>query len=249
MRKTRRRIVAAAAVAASMLGAAALGASPAEASTRTAAGGAPATFQNVLQLPASDAAALQATIDATLRAAHGRDQLGGKQISQYEISFDKGHVIEAFPAPGTLIAPPASAAAIGSDAKAQQYRARAASALAGSARSASGVRKAMGSSSTCPYSYSTKYYCFYQDRNFDGRRVQFQDYYCPGAIYGPGVPLRLSDYNFDNLASSWVNNTNFNIVAYDYYPTSGQMWTEGRVSNATDVYTGYNDRLSSASVC
>ncbi|TDD33088.1 hypothetical protein E1287_20530 [Actinomadura sp. KC06] len=50
------------------------------------------------------------------------------------------------------------------------------------------------------------WYCFYQEKNWDGRRLQFQD--CGGS-------QSLEDYGFKNQASSRHNNSRHKVTVYD----------------------------------
>ena len=43
-----------------------------------------------------------------------------------------------------------------------------------------GALSLAGSSTSCPWSFTARYTCFYADAGFNGRRLQFADTYCSG---------------------------------------------------------------------
>jgi hypothetical protein len=80
------------------------------------------------------------------------------------------------------------------------------------------------------------WYCFYTDRDFGGRRLQFKDTDADFA----------GNWGFDNQTSSWVNtNHTFSIYAYSVSCGNVHLWTEP-TGPASSSYVGdtNNDRLS-----
>lgn len=192
-------------------------------------------FGNELGLATTDALQLQQDVNSVLAKAPG-----GKQVSQFEIIWDGGKVIEAFPAPGQRQAPPMSDTAI---------RATAPNARAAKKRIKAKKRiQTRGSSSSCPWSVGVKYYCFYEHSNFDGRRLQWSYQYCHSYNYSRYI--NFADYAFGNKTSSWVNNSNYKISAFDGKNAGGTLlWQEGRVSNSPYVGGPSNDKASSFKAC
>ena len=90
----------------------------------------------------------------------------------------------------------------------------------------------------CPGGYfKTDYYCFYTDKDFGGRRLQF-------ASTNTGYAV---DWGFDNQTSSWVNNegTGKRVHAWAGAPNGTFLWTEQYGSKASYVGDANNDRMSS----
>lgn len=84
------------------------------------------------------------------------------------------------------------------------------------------------------------WFCFYQFKNYNGRRLQFRD--CG--------TQRFSRWGFANKTSSWVNTTGKTVVVYDWPPKKPLMflWTErprtkaasvGMNDNKADIFTAY----------
>ncbi|MFE2726694.1 peptidase inhibitor family I36 protein [Kitasatospora sp. NPDC059327] len=72
----------------------------------------------------------------------------------------------------------------------------------------------------CPH--DPTYYCFYQDINWAGRRLQF------AAVYEE-KPVSFTDYGFQDQTSSWVNTTRNLSVIVDKYggaTTWRMLWKE-----------------------
>lgn len=165
---------------------------------------------------------LQAQIDQVLRAH------GGRQISAHSIAWDGGRVVLTLPDPGQRQAP--------ADAPALSHRSGAASAV-----------PLTGWVHDCPYSSHADgdhYYCFYQDVNWGGRRVQF--------LSCGGVEDDFSNYGFDKQTSSWVNtkglggSAQYTIQVWDGPGGNGtRLWTEPPNTASSSVGTDNNDRASS----
>jgi hypothetical protein len=204
-----------------VVGAASLTACAAMTTTATAT-----TAVNELGLTSAQAAQLQAEVDKTLAAAPG-----GVQISPYEVTWNKdnGKVLMSFPLPGQKSAPPAS------------------SATAGKAGVVDGEMGTQGDRHGCPYGVFDKWYCFYENSQFGGRRLQFLYYYCPSDPNDPKT-LEFNDYSFGNMTSSWVNNSKRTIKVYDGPHAVYLLWTEGAESEGPEL-GGLNDRAHSATIC
>lgn len=91
----------------------------------------------------------------------------------------------------------------------------------------------------CPSGpFRSDYYCFYADRNFGGRRLQFKD--C--ANDATHARQYFATYAFRNEASSWVNTTNNYISVYDYDPGYGGLWTELKDQQSAAVQSSKDNR-------
>jgi hypothetical protein len=89
----------------------------------------------------------------------------------------------------------------------------------------------------CP----TGWFCLYQDINFNagtnGRRLQFQS--C-------NVTQNLTDFGFNDQASSWVNNTSHSVRVFkDINGGGGILWTSAPNSQSSFVGGANNDQASS----
>jgi hypothetical protein len=188
---------------------------------------------------ADEVSSTQQEINETLAATKG-----GVQISPYEIAWNGGEAVMAFPLPGETSAPPSSEAAQKLQTKVSGVPANtretepgmqppAASKLA---RVATGVAAANAQDSdvsiqaadTCPtQAFGNDWYCFYQDANFGGRRLQWN-----AAHKYPDDVVYFYDYAFNNMASSWSNKGGKSIhvrgrkVAGDDTSCYGWMWDE-----------------------
>ncbi|KAK1179199.1 peptidase inhibitor family I36 protein [Streptomyces sp. NBS 14/10] len=133
---------------------------------------------------------LQRQIDETLANTQG-----GRQISDYEIAWDGGAVIMAFPLPGEEKAPPSSPAA-------QKLQAK----LAGkpySPRQAADTR----ADDDCPTeAIGNDWYCFWDGKNFTGQRVTWN------AVHKEVVLF--NEYDFQNEATSWSNKGGLIVKAF-----------------------------------
>jgi hypothetical protein len=80
------------------------------------------------------------------------------------------------------------------------------------------------------------WFCFYKDAGFGGRRVQFSS--C-------GLQ-NLTDFGFNDQASSWVNNTGSSVDVFkDVNGGGGRLWHEPAHSESSFVGSGANDKASS----
>jgi hypothetical protein len=84
----------------------------------------------------------------------------------------------------------------------------------------------------CPASW----YCFYQDKNFGGRLLQFHDCSTPGTIQ------LFSNYGFTNETSSWDVNRNLASVTVNNNAPAERLWIEGSDSSSSYVGGAANDR-------
>jgi hypothetical protein len=173
-----------------------------------------AGWANPLRLSPVGRSALQREVDAVLRA-----RPGGTQTSQYEVSWLGGDVVLALRAPGTgQVSPSIPGQRVG-------------------------AFSPNGTSDSCPWSFTARYSCFYSDVGFGGRRLQFADTYCSGAV-------NFGDWAFSNTISSWVNNSPHTVKVYDGPNTTGALlWKEHGVSHDANVGSAANDRADSATIC
>ncbi|GAA2484478.1 hypothetical protein GCM10023100_29770 [Actinocorallia cavernae] len=139
---------------------------------------------------------------------------GGVQISSNEIAWENGNVIMAFPEPGETSAPTSSPAAAKLEATVSAPEGTSPAAIIAAADDASaddavdegstdddpsGV-VAAGSDSGCPtVTFGNDFYCFYQYKNYGGRRIQFSEKYTMSNA------VMLDKYDFENRTSSWSN--------------------------------------------
>ncbi|HET6666390.1 MAG TPA: peptidase inhibitor family I36 protein [Intrasporangium sp.] len=168
------------------------------------------------QLEATPTASPQKEIDAYLRA-----HPGGAQVSDNAVAYRDGEVVVVFPSPGERRAPEG----LGGNVRSTALAVGVAADLDAAASSVAG----------CPSGTFDRWYCFYTDTNFGGRRLQFLN---TCADYA-------SDWGFNNSTSSWVNtNPNSRIVAWDYRGGEA-LWVEGYgVSSDSWVGSADNDRMS-----
>jgi hypothetical protein len=81
------------------------------------------------------------------------------------------------------------------------------------------------------------WYCFYENNNLGGRRLQFRD--CGGTQY-------LTNYGFGNQTSSWQNTTKHTVYAYDNAVTPPtHLWTEEPTSEVVSVGAEHDNRADS----
>lgn len=172
---------------------------------------------------ASASDTLQQEINQVLDATEG-----GVQISRNEIAWNDGDVIMAFPMPGEATAPASSPAA-------QRLQAEVAG-LPGTPAEEPTV--GLAASDNCPTQvFGNDWYCFYQNRDFGGRRLQWNEKHDPTAV-------RFSDYGFANQTSSWSNKGAKTITVFDgcksgFSPT---LWTEAAHSRSSYVGNSKNDK-------
>ncbi|HEY9494928.1 MAG TPA: peptidase inhibitor family I36 protein [Intrasporangium sp.] len=168
------------------------------------------------QLEAASSAGPQKEIDAYLHA-----HPGGAQVSDNAVAYRDGEVVVVFPDRGELRAPEGLGANVRSTALA--------------AKVAEDVGLAAASYAGCPSGTLDRWYCFYTDSNYGGRRLQFLN---TCADYA-------ADWGFNNSTSSWVNtNPNSRIVAWDYRGGEA-LWVEGYgLSYDNWVGSADNDRMS-----
>ncbi|WP_189135298.1 peptidase inhibitor family I36 protein [Wenjunlia tyrosinilytica] len=174
-------------------------------------------------MTAAQRADLQSQVDETLSTT-----AGGVQISANEIAWNGGEPILTLPLPGQEQAPAASPAA----------------------------RDLMGFSADdatpdvnwhkCPAGGDdNRWYCFYENSNFGGRRLQWNWAHCQD-------PIAFDDYGFARKASSWVNTTR-NIdhwgMKVEVYSTSVRLWVENPWSQVAYVGDSKNDRAMHAFAC
>ncbi|MFJ8437321.1 peptidase inhibitor family I36 protein [Kitasatospora sp. NPDC094019] len=201
--------------------------------------------------PAADAAPTASAVARSWAAADGRAEVrglsaqagtelqeqidrqlattrGGVQISANEVSYN-GDPIVVFPLPGHTTAPAASKAAL----KQQGVTAAQIQALSESPAAATGGPDWHG----CPAGKAdNRWYCFYEDKDWRGRRLQWNNEHC-------STPVHFSGYGFEGQTSSWVNTGALQVNVY----TSGGtgLWRElpgtmvSYVGDAMDNKAGY----------
>ncbi|MFG2909804.1 peptidase inhibitor family I36 protein [Kitasatospora sp. NPDC048286] len=157
-----------------------------------------------------DRDALQRSVDAQLATSRG-----GRQTAANEVSYPDGAVV-VLPLPGQAQAP----------------------AWSGDHRR----RTPRGPDwKNCPTpATEPSYYCFYADRNWGGRRLQFNLFHEEAAVY-------FADYGFRDQASSWVNTARGLEVIVDNDPGDGQwqmLWKEpAQALSGSVAYDNMADRF------
>lgn len=94
-----------------------------------------------------------------------------------------------------------------------------------------------GGNRAAPNPCAANRYCFYQDKNFEGRKLTFAD--CGGT-------QTLVDYGFGNKTSSWQNKTKSTVEVFDENVQPWKLlWTE--VPSGASSYVGdtANDKADS----
>ncbi|WP_405759521.1 MULTISPECIES: peptidase inhibitor family I36 protein [unclassified Streptomyces] len=136
---------------------------------------------SVRSLSSGDRQKLQSEVNQVLASTKG-----AVQISANEVSWNGGEPVLVLPLPGQAKAPASSP-------KAQQLQAG----VAGMPASEKSPAVAQGDS--CPTEWTgNDWYCFYQYKDFEGRRLQWNQPHPYTAVY-------FSDYGFNDMASSWSN--------------------------------------------
>ncbi|MFI8164532.1 peptidase inhibitor family I36 protein [Streptomyces microflavus] len=139
--------------------------------------------------------ALQQEINGVLSRTEG-----GVQISRNEIAWHGGEVIMSLPLPGEIQAPVSTSSA-------QKLQAK----VGGVPLSTKEVVTTKADSGAlavdnCPTQvFGADWYCFYQYKDFGGRRLQWSKRY---------EKVMFSSYDFVNKASSWSNKGDLVIVVY-----------------------------------
>lgn len=96
--------------------------------------------------------------------------------------------------------------------------------------------------SGCVHGCPSGWYCFYQYRDFGGRRLQFRD--CSRG----GTTQFLTDYGFGNKTSSWVVNRSLNFVNVNDSGSGRNLWNEH--SHSVSRYVGSaNDNKADWFIC
>ncbi|MFI2608259.1 peptidase inhibitor family I36 protein [Kitasatospora sp. NPDC018619] len=164
----------------------------------------------ITALDDGDRAALQRAVDVQLAAGRG-----GRQSAANEVSYPDGTVV-VLPLPGQAQAPPWSGDHSRRSLRSPDWK-------------------------NCPTPASQpSFYCFYADRNWGGRRIQFNLFHEDAAVY-------FADYGFRDQASSWVNTARGLEVIVDNDPGDGQwqmLWKEPAESlSASVAYDNMADRF------
>ncbi|MFI6280081.1 hypothetical protein [Streptomyces sp. NPDC050988] len=151
---------------------------------------------------------LQQQIDQVLARTEG-----GVQISRYEIAWNGGEAVMAFPLPGERYAPPSSAAAVKLQAETVGLSsAETAKAVSAATEELDGTPapeavpsdeeepagEVTAAASNCPTeTLGNDWYCFYQYKSYAGKRLAWNAAH-KNYMY-------FSAYNFVNRTSSWAN--------------------------------------------
>lgn len=89
-------------------------------------------------------------------------------------------------------------------------------------------------SDAAPLPCASGWYCFYQYKNFEGRRLSFRD--CGGTQF-------LTDYGFGNQTSSWRNTTTHLVIVYDQDTNPYErLWREPAYGASSDVGAAADNR-------
>ncbi|MFE4972906.1 hypothetical protein ACFRAR_12420 [Kitasatospora sp. NPDC056651] len=159
----------------------------------------------ITALGEGDRDALQQAVDAQLAASKG-----GKQTAANEISYPDGAVV-VLPLPGQTQAPPWSGDRTRRSVRGPDWK-------------------------HCPApATEPSYYCFYSEKSWGGRRIQFNLFHEEAAVY-------FADYGFRDQTSSWVNTARGLEVIVDNDPGDGQwqmLWKEPPESLSGSV--GHDD--------
>ncbi|MEU5888381.1 peptidase inhibitor family I36 protein [Streptomyces sp. NPDC047461] len=205
---------------------------------------------------AADVDPLQQQIDAVLAKTEG-----GVQISRNEIAWDEGQAIMAFPFPGETQAPPSSEAAqelqaqvtglpldtretspdmLAYDSPTELADAVAADETIPEDETESGAT----ATDACPTEiFGNDWYCFYQYKNFGGRRLQWNAVHTSRIFF--------SKYDFENRTSSWSNKGGLTINVLGrttagldtscwhlyWYEVPHERSASARYDNAADCFT------------
>ncbi|MET7348648.1 hypothetical protein [Streptomyces mirabilis] len=185
------------------------------------------------------------------RAADGSDSLqqqiddvlaktdGGVQISRNEIAWNGGEVIMAFPLPGEAQAPVSSPAA-------QRLQAEVPGVAADATEQPPADESESDSSTTasdsCPTEvFGNDWYCFYQYKNFGGRRLQWNAKHVDRVFF--------SAYDFVNRTSSWSNKGGLDIYVMgrtvsgvDDSCSTPELWREGPHSRSTSLPSSLDNK-------
>ncbi|MFE3250678.1 peptidase inhibitor family I36 protein [Streptomyces sp. NPDC059209] len=161
---------------------------------------------------------------------------GGVQISQNEIAWNGGEAIMAFPLPGETHAPVSSPAAQRLQAEVSELPLDTTEPAAPEPVEPEELEEPVGTLATdsCPtQAFGNDWYCFYQYKDFGGRRLQWSASYA-SRIY-------FSDYDFENRTSSWSNKGGLTIKAQGRTETGNDfscratLWTENPHSRSSSV--------------
>lgn len=162
---------------------------------------------------------LQEQIDQVLAKTEG-----GVQISKNEIAWHGGEVIMSFPLPGESKAPTSSPAA-------QRLQAKVAGKPTGTVEPTAGDVSIQADDGDCPTEvFGNDWYCFYQNRDFGGRRLQWNATH--------RSPVYFADYDFDNKISSWSNKGGKTISVYEDFWVGRPTWLWDEGDHSRDNYVG-----------
>ncbi|MEV5979120.1 peptidase inhibitor family I36 protein [Streptomyces sp. NPDC052114] len=170
---------------------------------------------------------LQKQIDEQIR------DYGGIQVSDNAVSYENGSVVMVFPDPGEETAPDGLGDGIRTAKAKRDDLLKNAQAPAAQGANVEG----------CPQGWTEagRWYCFYEHKNFKGRRLQFNETERQYA----------SNYGFNDKTSSWVNtnkkgsNTWYTWNHVDKnWRVSGFLWEMYAGSKSSYVGNAANDKMS-----
>lgn len=168
---------------------------------------------------------LQTLIDAELAAYPGGVQVSDNAVAYH---YNDGVMVTVFPSPGEESAP----AGLGTDvrlAEADQFD------LIGTAVTGDDI--SVMDVNGCPTGVRARWYCFYDNDGWGGKRWQFKDTTIGDA----------GNWGFNDRTNSWVN-TNPHKACSTFKDTglAGFLWyMPGGVSKVSNVGTAARDRLTS----
>ncbi|MFB7672271.1 hypothetical protein ACFC26_12725 [Kitasatospora purpeofusca] len=185
----------------------------------------------VQALSKTDRSKLQSEIDQQLAATRG-----GVQISANEVSYNGGDPIVALPLPGSATAPASSAQALkqqGATPTQVQQLTQSPDSLATDWHN-------------CPAGAAdNRWYCFYEDADFLGKRLQWNYEHCYDKVY-------FNNYGFENRTSGWVNTGVLTVRAFDTSSPLGPallLWTEPAYTMASYIGDYTNDKADYFTAC
>ncbi|MEV8391777.1 MULTISPECIES: peptidase inhibitor family I36 protein [unclassified Streptomyces] len=161
---------------------------------------------------------------------------GGVQISRNEIAWNAGEVIMSFPLPGETHTPVSSSAAQRLQAKVVGLPLDTTEPVAPEPVAPEEGETPLGTTATdsCPtQAFGNDWYCFYQFKDFGGRRLQWSASYSNYVYF--------SNYDFVNRTSSWSNKGGKSIYVYGRTVTGQdsscrvRLWTERDHTRSTSA--------------
>jgi hypothetical protein len=158
-------------------------------------------------------------------------QPGGVQVSDNAVVWGDGDVVLVVPDPGQPTAPEG----LGKNIRADALTSPAMRALATVDQTDGAAR--IGATHGCPGGLLTRdYYCFYQFRDWRGRRVQFT---------GATATGDAEEWGFNNGTTSWVSNdVDCTVKAYNTSRSRNPMWEQPENSVSSYVGAQHDNKMS-----